>query len=110
MSNVDKTTSRSSFFPNSRDAQVNKAKQLRQTVLKRNDINRRNELNKISKEDAKVEINDAIKDFSRIKKAVDASPPIDNSEKIARLKGQIEAGTYEIDFEKLADKMLEMEF
>jgi negative regulator of flagellin synthesis FlgM len=59
---------------------------------------------------AKVEIPNAVKDYARIKKAVDMAPEVDNSEKIARLKEQIKAGSYNVNYEKLADKILESEF
>ena len=39
-----------------------------------------------------------------------SAPETDNSEKIARLKAQINAGTYEIDYDGLADKILNSEF
>ncbi len=60
--------------------------------------------------DAKVTIPEGVKDFSRIKKAAMAAPEQDNSEKIARLKAQIQGGTYEVDYDGLADKMLQSEF
>jgi negative regulator of flagellin synthesis FlgM len=60
--------------------------------------------------DAKVSIPDGVKDFARIKKAAAAAPEQDNSEKIARLKAQIQGGTYQIDYDGVADKMLQSEF
>jgi negative regulator of flagellin synthesis FlgM len=51
-----------------------------------------------------------VKDFSKIKKAAMSAPEPDNSEKIARLKSQIAAGTYEVDYDGLADKILTEEF
>ena len=60
--------------------------------------------------DAKVTIPEGVKDFSRIKKAAMTAPEQDNSEKIARLKAQIQGGTYEVDYDGLADKMLQSEF
>ena len=38
------------------------------------------------------------------------APEIDNTDKIARLKAQIADGSYKIDYDGLADKMLEQEF
>ena len=64
-------------------------------------------VNKNINEDAKVNISEAIKDFSKIKKTVDNSPEIDNSEKISLLKDKIDKGIYKIDFNELADKMLD---
>jgi negative regulator of flagellin synthesis FlgM len=109
MSNVDSAT-RSSFFPNSRQTKVETQKtDLQRAALQRNGIDRMKEL-EASKADAKVNIPDAIRDFSRIKKAVDAAPEVDNTDKIARLKQQINDGTYKVDYEALADKILASEF
>jgi negative regulator of flagellin synthesis FlgM len=112
MSNIE-STNRANFFPQSKTAQNTKANQnaaVNPSIMKRNDYNRTVELNKLTSDDAKVQINDAIKDYSRIKKAVDGAPDIDNSQKIADLKARIEAGTYSVDYEALADKILESEF
>jgi len=38
------------------------------------------------------------------------APEPDNTDKIAKLKAQIEAGTYEIDYDALADKILMNEY
>jgi negative regulator of flagellin synthesis FlgM len=40
---------------------------------------------------------------------MNASEP-DHSEKIARLKAQIDAGTYEMDYDAIAEKILTSEF
>jgi negative regulator of flagellin synthesis FlgM len=108
MSEINAT--RSNFFPNSTSARSRKANALRAKALKRNNIDRSQDIKTRTSSDAKVSINDAIKDFSRIKRAVDAAPPIDNSDKIAALKAKIQAGTYNVDYDKLADKMLKTEF
>jgi len=108
MSSID--TSRSNFFPNSKSPAADRASQAHKTALKRNDPYRAKELRDTTSNDAKVDINDAVRDFSMIKKAVDAAPEIDNSDKIARLKQQIQAGTYQVDYDALADKMLSAEF
>lgn len=105
MSKVDSTSSRSIFLPNKRESN-----KVGPTGLQRNSDGRRDELEAFSKNDSKVEIPDAIKDFSRIKKAADAAPSIDNTDKIARLKAQIQAGTYQVDAGDLADKIMEQEF
>jgi len=60
--------------------------------------------------DAKVNIVDGVKEFSRIKKAAMRAPETDTSEKIASIKAQIAAGTYEVDYDGLADKILSSEF
>ncbi|MBC7427789.1 MAG: flagellar biosynthesis anti-sigma factor FlgM [Bacteriovorax sp.] len=104
MSKVDSTASRSIFMPNKRESgKVGSAGA-------RNSDMRKEELEAFSKNDSKVDIPDAIKDFSRIKKAADAAPAIDNTDKIARLKSQIAAGTYQVDAGDLADKIMEQEF
>ena len=104
MSKVDSTSSRSIFMPNKRESgKVGSAGP-------RNSDMRKEELETFSKNDSKVDIPDAIKDFSRIKKAADAAPAIDNTDKIARLKSQIAAGTYQVDAGDLADKIMEQEF
>ena len=105
MSTIDSTSSRSIFLPNKKETgKVGNAN------LKRNSESRKNELEAFSRSDSKVDIPDAIKDFSRIKKVADAAPETDNSEKIARLKSQIQAGSYKVDYDGLADKILEQEF
>lgn len=108
MSSID--TSRSNFFPNSKSPAADRAGQAKKASIMRNDPYRAQELRDTTKNDAKVDINDAVRDFSRIKKAVDAAPEIDNTDKIARLKQQIQAGTYQVDYDALADKMLANEF
>lgn len=109
MNNID-TSNRSSFFPNTASAKAKQAKNLNNAYPTRTDDARRNELEQMAKKDSKVQIPDAVKDFSVIKKAVDAAPEIDNSEKIAMLKAQIKSGTYKINHEAIADKMLSSEF
>ena len=105
MSSIDSTSSRSIFLPNKREST-----KVGPSGLTRNSDVRKEELEAFSKSDSKVDIPDAIKDFSRIKKVADAAPAVDNSEKIARLKSQIAAGTYNVDAGALADKIMEQEF
>ncbi len=107
MSAIDTTSSRSIFLPGKNARATDKSGP---AGLKRNTETRKNELEAFSKSDSRVEIPDAIKDFSRIKKVADAAPDIDNTDKIARLKAQIQAGTYHVDAGDLADKILEQEF
>lgn len=85
------------------------ANRISNVALKRTDDLRKSELEK-TKNDAKVAIPDSVKDFARIKKAVDVAPEIDKSEKIAMLKEQIKNGNYNFDYEAIADKMLQTEF
>lgn len=107
MSNIDTNIGSSSFFPKDRaTTEAKRAQQLKRTALKRNELARKNELDGLASQDAKVNISDAIRDFSRIKKTVDATPDIDNSAKIAKLKAAINDGTYQVDYEGIADKIL----
>ncbi len=52
-----------------------------------------------------VSLSNDLKDLQLVKKAVDKSPSI-RSEKVDELKSQIKSGTYKIDAEKIAGKML----
>jgi len=110
MNSID---TRTPFFPNSKTGQkeIQEAKRAKQAqMLKRNSMERAQQLNDIATRDAKVTIPDTIKDFSKIKKIADTSEPVDNSDKIASLRAQIQAGTYQPDYEAIADKMLESDF
>ncbi|MDD0854820.1 flagellar biosynthesis anti-sigma factor FlgM [Halobacteriovorax sp. GB3] len=104
MTNID---TRSSFFPNTKTK--TSSNPLAETLLKRNSPDRVKELNTYAKSDSKVDISDAIKDFAKIKRVADSAPEVDNSDKIARLKSQIQAGTYKVDYDALADKILSEE-
>lgn len=108
MNTVD---TRAPFFPNSRADETSSAKAKRmQSLMRRNSHERIQELKDKTDKDANVQISNKIKDFSRIKRAVDAAPEMDNSAKIADLKSRIQAGTYKVDYDALADKMLKTEF
>ena len=96
----------SSFFPKTKSNSVHEAAKL----LKRNSVERTQEIDTKTRDDAKVDVAAAVKDFAQIKKVADATPPKDNTDKIADLKARINAGTYEIDFDALADKVLVEEF
>lgn len=111
MSEIASAT-KSGFFPNSTNNKTSKAKAnaLRSKLLQRNNTGRAQELKSTTSNDARVNISDSIKDFARIKRSVDASAPIDNSKKIAALKASIQNGTYKVDYDALADKMLKTEF
>lgn len=103
---------RAPFFPHSKTAQqsAEQAKRAQKLAATRNTYARAEEIRSKTANDAKVSIPEAIKDFSRIKKSVDAAPEMDNSSKIADLKARIQAGTYEVDYDALADKMLANEY
>jgi negative regulator of flagellin synthesis FlgM len=108
MSSID---TRSAFFPRGRDIQTESTKGGGKVDgVQRNTTERASELSEKTSTDAKVNIPEGVKDFSRIKKAAMSAPDVDNSEKIARLKAQIAAGTYEVDYDGLADKILNSEF
>jgi len=110
MSNIE-NASRVPFFPNNRDSNNIGLKRTNSSkILERNNLDRVNEINNTTQDDVKVTIPESIKDYSRIKKAVDASPEIDQTEKIATLKQQINQGTYKVDYEGLADRLLSTEF
>jgi negative regulator of flagellin synthesis FlgM len=108
MSSID---TRSAFFPRGRGVKSESTKGGSKVgEVQRNTMERASELSDKTATDAKVSIPEGVKDFSRIKKAAMSAPEVDNSEKIARLKAQIAGGTYEIDYDGLADKILESEF
>lgn len=108
MSSID---TRSSFFPRSRDVKSESTKGgAKIDGVPRNTSERASELAEKTSTDAKVNIPDGVKEFSRIKKAAMSAPEPDNSEKIARLKAQIANGTYEMDYDAIADKILTSEF
>ncbi|MCF8057999.1 MAG: flagellar biosynthesis anti-sigma factor FlgM [Bacteriovoracaceae bacterium] len=111
MSKISPNTNRSSFFPKSKDTQPKvKSSALNPSYIQRNAPSRMKELESTTSGHAKVEIPAAVKDFARIKKAVDQAPPIDNSDKVARIKAQVQAGTYNVDYDALAEKILSSEF
>lgn len=108
MSSID---TRSAFFPRTRSAQTESTKGGEKVDgVQRNTMERASELSEKTATDAKVNIGDGVKDFARIKKAAMNAPEADNSEKIARLKAQIANGSYEVDYDGLADKILTSEF
>lgn len=110
MSNVE--PSKRNFFPHSKveSPRPKKAQGLSKTYFERNSTDRKSELDKMASADSKVTIPEAVKDFSRIKSAVDAAPPADNAAKIAKLKQQIQSGNYRVNYEAVADKLLQQEF
>jgi negative regulator of flagellin synthesis FlgM len=108
MSSID---TRSAFFPRSRDIKSESTKGGGKVDgVQKNSMERASELSEKTATDAKVNIPEGVKEFSRIKKAAMSAPETDNSEKIARLKAQIAAGSYEMDYDAIADKILTSEF
>lgn len=65
-------------------------------------------VNKTQKAKAKdeVHISEAGKDFQIAKRALQEVPDV-RQEKIAAIKSSMEAGTYEVDSDSLAEKLLE---
>ncbi len=104
--NID---TRTSFFPNSRTRSRQKSAAMEKSLM-RNDSPRSDQLKKMASKNTKISIPDAVRDFSRIKKTVDAAPEVDNSSKIADLKARIAKGDYSMDYDAMAEKMLQSEF
>lgn len=106
--------SRPPFFPHSSSSQSAKAKNVAFSSdlanSKTNSAERTEELNTLSEDHVRVDIPESIKDFSAIKKAVDNAPAVDNSAKVAALRQQIQDGTYNIDYDAVAGKMIDSEF
>ncbi len=103
MSNIEST--RSNFFPKSKNTRTVSDK----NYLNGPSVKQKIKHNQKAEGDAKITFSDAIKDFNIIKKAVDSSPVVDQSEKIERLRKQIASGNYEIDYDALADKIISQE-
>ena len=104
MSNIEST--RSHFFPKSKSTQP----ATNESALKKSPLNQKIGHKKKTDSDAKIMLSDTIKDFNLIKKTVDSSPSMDQSEKIGHLQRRIASGEYKIDYDALADKILSQEF
>ena len=104
MKRVESTPKRAPFFPNQRAKNVNENNY---SPLGEEGASPTKEKSQI---DSKVSIPMGTKIFSRIKKLVDRTPPKDNTEKIETLKAQIREGNYEINDNRVADKVLQNEF
>jgi negative regulator of flagellin synthesis FlgM len=109
MSSIENNPGRASIFPGDRTGLKTRGAP-GAGEIKRNTPERKEQLEGLSRDDVKVSIPDAVKDFARIKKAVDAAPEIDNSQKVADLRKRINEGTYKVDYEAVADKILSSEF
>lgn len=108
MNSVD---TRAPFFPGSKNTQQADVSRSRNAQnLNRNSYDRVKELEAKTADHARVTIPEKIRDFSLIKKAVDTAPEVDNTDKIARLKAQIQNGTYEPNYDAIADKMLASDY
>ena len=110
MSNIEPNRLRSPFFPNTREKGLKRMDRLNTPFLNRNSFDKKSEIDTLTKDDVKIDIKDAIKDFARIKKAVDSATPVDKSNKIGLLKEQIRNGTYNMNYDQIADKILSSEY
>lgn len=108
MSKMNTDSLRTPFFPN-RSPSQDRVK-ISSRKIERNDSTRKNELDSISKNHTKVSINNKIKDFSRFKKVVDNAEEIERSDYLMSLKNKINRGEYNVDPEKIAEKMILNEF
>lgn len=107
---MNSVNTRAPFFPHSKSAQKEIEEARRSQMLRRNSMERAQEIETRTASDAKVTIPDTIRDFSRIKKVADTTPEVDNTAKIASLKAQIQAGTYEPNYDAIADRILATEY
>ena len=102
MSKVNNTIIRPPFFPGNTKSSTR--------IKARNNSERKAELDEISKNHTSVKINQKIKDFSRIKKIVDMAPELDRQDRINELRNQINNGTYQINEDKISEKILQNEY
>lgn len=111
MSKINNDSLKSPFFPNKTSTdKINRSNKSTARFLERNDTDRKNELDNLSKNHTKVSVDSKVKDFSRIRKAVDSAEDLDRTELIESLKERIKNGDYHIDPEKIAEKMILGEF
>ena len=108
MSNINPQLNRSAFFSGTEPAKFRHGSS--QARMPRNSTEKKKEIESNTKNDVRVDIADRVKDFARIKAAVDRAPTPDNSERIAELKNRIRRGDYRIDDNALADKILQSSF
>lgn len=107
MNNID---TRAPFFPNSKTAKRDVEQAKESASIRRNSYERSQQLKDIEGKHTKVTIPETIKDFAQIKRVADATPEVDNTDKIAALKAQIQAGSYKPDYDAIADKILASEY
>lgn len=62
-----------------------------------------------SQQDAVVNLSERSRDVRRAEEVIQSEPDV-RSEKVQAIKDQIEKGTYEIDFDKTAEKMVKAFF
>ena len=107
MSNINSQLDRSRLFIRGKSTNKSKPDTL---SLRRNSLEKKREIESTTKNDVKLDIADKVKDFARIKSTVDKAPDIDNSDRIAELREKIRSGRYEVNYDELAEKMLQSEF
>lgn len=107
---IEKNTEKSGFFPGKTERPSARPAKISTTIDKELPRKSNSSQPQPESKDAKVEIPDAIKDFSKIRKAVDGAPTINNASKIADLKARINEGSYSVDYDVLAEKILTSEF
>jgi len=71
-----------------------------------NKANTKIDLNKASSDGVKVTLSDKAKEFKEIKAAVNNTPDIDTA-KINRIKTALKEGKFDINYDKLAEKIVE---
>ena len=105
MSKIENASRKSPFFTDNRTKDI---KERSNNFLKEN--NDSYKAKDLGQGDAKVQIPEATKLFSQIKKVADNSAEVDKSGRIEALKSQIEKGEYPIDENKLAEIISREEF
>jgi len=108
MSNIN--AARPSFFPKTTESTLKPSKSGAPFALKRNEASRIDQLDKLTSKDAKVDIPEGIKDFSKIKSAVVQAQEPSRDDYLKSLKEKIQNGSYKVDYDAVAEKMLETEF
>ena len=106
MRNISTKSDRSDFFPKAKLARSGKDI----LGLRKNSIEKKREIELTTKDDIKIDIPSRVKDFARIKSAVDRAHDIDKSDKVLELKKRIQNGSYNVDYDALADRMISSEF
>ena len=105
MSNNVQNDNRPSFFPNSKTARAKQVAKKQYQRLSESESQKNNSPEQ-SNLSASVEISEGLKDYSRIKEIAVNAPEQDNSEKIEMLKNQINSGSYQVDYDRLAEQLL----
>ena len=78
--------------------------------LKRNSTKKKNEIESATKDHVKVDIESRVRDFARIRSAIDNVLESDNTARIKELREKIDSGAYQINYEDTADIILRTEY